>query len=113
MRINQPGNNPLQGTDSTKKSDATARATQTKKSDDASATDDVKAIAGTATAEISSRGKEAAKAMATAKDAPDVREAKIAELRQRISEGKYNVKPDDIADRMVDDHITMGQHGLS
>ena len=110
MRINQPGNNPLQGTDSTKKSDAAAK---TKKSDESSATDDVKAIASTATSEISSRGKEAAKAMATAKDAPDVREAKIAELRQRISEGKYNVKPDDIADRMVDDHITMGQHGLS
>ena len=112
MRISQPGNNPLQGTDSTKKSDAAAKAAQTKKTD---ATDDVKATATAAggTAEISSRGKDAAKAMAVAKDAPDVREAKIAELRQRISEGKYNVKPDDIADRMVDDHITMGQHGLS
>lgn len=57
---------------------------------------------------ISSRAKDAASIKAAADGAPDVREAKIAALRQRIAEGKYNVSPEEVADRMVDEHLSSG-----
>lgn len=65
---------------------------------------------GDASTEISSRAKEMAQAKAAAMDAPETRDAKIAELKRRIANKEYNVKPEDIADRMVDDHIRT--HGL-
>jgi len=60
--------------------------------------------------EISSEAKDLAKARDVALSAPDVREEKIVELRRRIQAGEYNVKPDDIADKMVEDH--MRTHGI-
>lgn len=62
---------------------------------------------GGARAEISARAKDAAKAKSAAMSAPDVREQKIAELKRRISEGAYNVDANAVADRMVDDHLSM------
>jgi len=56
-------------------------------------------------AEISSRAHEMAKAKQLASDAPDVREAKIAELRDKIQNKKYHVSANDIADRLVDHHL--------
>jgi flagellar biosynthesis anti-sigma factor FlgM len=47
--------------------------------------------------------------MATAKNiasaAPDVREARIEELRKRIAAKQYDVKPEDIADKMLSEHL--------
>ena len=60
-----------------------------------------------ANTEISSTAKDMAKAKQIATDAPDVREAKIAELREKIQNKKYNVGADAIADKLVDDHIRM------
>ena len=57
--------------------------------------------------EISSKAKDMAKAKQIATDAPDVREAKIAELKERIQNKKYNVGADAIADKLVDDHIRL------
>jgi negative regulator of flagellin synthesis FlgM len=62
---------------------------------------------GSANAEISSRAKDMAKAKQVAMDAPDVREAKIAALREQIQNKKYNVSADAIADKLVDDHIRL------
>lgn len=55
--------------------------------------------------EISSKAKEMAKAKDLAMKAPESRESKIAELKRRISNNEYNVKPDAIADKMVDEHM--------
>ena len=62
-------------------------------------------ISDSAKPEISEKAKDAAKAKAIAAQAPDVREAKIAELKKRIAEGKYQVNPEALADRMVDEHL--------
>lgn len=60
-----------------------------------------------ANAEISSKAKDMAKAKQLAVESPDVREAKIAELKERIQNKKYNVGADAIADKLVDDHIRL------
>ena len=58
-----------------------------------------------ASAEISTRARDMAKAKSVASETSDVREAKIAELREKIANKKYNVGADAIADRLVDDHL--------
>jgi negative regulator of flagellin synthesis FlgM len=55
--------------------------------------------------EISSRAKEMAEAKGLAQNAPDVRENRIAELRQRIADGKYEVKAEAVADRILSEHM--------
>jgi negative regulator of flagellin synthesis FlgM len=65
-------------------------------------------IEGDSRPEISSKARELATAKAAASAAPDVREAKIAELKERIAAGKYNVDAKAVADRMVDDHLSSG-----
>jgi negative regulator of flagellin synthesis FlgM len=65
------------------------------------------AKSGSANAEISSRAKDMAKAKQVANDTPDVREAKIAALKEQIQNKKYNVSADAIADKLVDDHLRM------
>lgn len=60
-----------------------------------------------ATAEISTKAKNMAKAQQLAMDTPDVRESKIASLREQIQNKKYNVSASDVSDRLVDDHIRL------
>lgn len=108
MRVSQTGNNPVQGTDSTNKSEGAARTQRSKKSEGTSKTDSVNEAGSS---QISGKAKDAAKARSMAAAAPEVREEKIAELRRRIAEGKYKVDADAVADRMVDDHISM--NGMS
>ena len=60
-----------------------------------------------ANTDISSKAKDMAKAKQIAADAPDVREAKIAALKEQIQNKKYNVGADAIADKLVDDHLSM------
>jgi len=60
-----------------------------------------------ANTDISSKAKDMAKAKQIAADAPDVREAKIAALKEQIQNKKYNVGADAIADKLVDDHMSM------
>jgi negative regulator of flagellin synthesis FlgM len=61
--------------------------------------------------EISAKSKEFAQAKGIATDAPDMRDEKIAELKKRISEGSYNVNPDAVSDRLVDEHLKMSGIG--
>src|ERR1700746_3883953 len=55
--------------------------------------------------EIPARGRELAQAKEVAGNAPDVREEKIAKLKEMIAAGKYKVDPQAVADRMVDEHL--------
>jgi len=55
--------------------------------------------------EISDKAKEYSKALAVASTTPDVREDKIAELKKRINEGRYEVDSKKVADKLVDDHL--------
>jgi len=67
-------------------------------------------VLGSESAQISPGAREFLEAKGVAESAPDVREAKIAELRRRIENKEYNVKPEMIAERMVNEHL--GTFGL-
>ncbi len=66
---------------------------------------------GSARTEISPRAKEMSQAKAAALQAPDVRENRVADLKKRIANKEYDVKPEDIADRLLREHIET--NGLS
>lgn len=57
--------------------------------------------------DVSDRAKDMARAKQLASDAPDVREDKIREIKEKIQNKQYSVKASDIADRLVDDHIRL------
>lgn len=107
MRVNQVNTAPVQATDV--KAADTKKADKLKKSsyDQAAASKtDVKSN-DSAKAEISSRAKEMAQAKQVAMDTPDVRDSKIAELREKIASGKYKVDSKAVADKLVDDHLSL------
>lgn len=113
MRVNPNNISNTGASGSASQSSSTASAQGAKKTDrvkteayEAAA----KAGAPTSSAktEISDKAREMAKAKQVATDAPDVREAKIAALREQIANKKYNVNPEAVADRLVDDHLRMG-----
>jgi negative regulator of flagellin synthesis FlgM len=70
-------------------------------------------IEGSTKSEISSRAKEMSKAKNLASQAPDVREAKVEELKRRIAAGKYNVDADAIADRLMSEHMATTKAGIA
>jgi flagellar biosynthesis anti-sigma factor FlgM len=106
MRINPTNSSPVQANDtaSAKKSDKAGKAAAYEKGSESAA---VSTKTEHASAEISSKAKDMAKAQQLATDAPDVRESKIAALREQIQNKKYNVSASDISDRLVDDHIRL------
>ncbi len=109
MRINQgtgqANNSPVQNTETqaAKKTEKTKSNAYENRASSAS----TGAKTESASAEISTRARDMAKAKQAANDAPDVREARIAELREQILNKKYDVSADAIADRLVDDHLRM------
>lgn len=106
MRVN-PNSSPIQNAN-TSESQAAKKHEKLKNE---SAVDRAKSEVrsnGSANAEISGRAREMAAAKQAAADAPDVRESKIAALREQIAQKKYNVSADAIADKLVDDHLRMG-----
>jgi negative regulator of flagellin synthesis FlgM len=105
MRINPANSSPVQGAETqaskkTEKAKANAYESRAESPVSSSRADSVNA-------DISSKARDMAKAKQVANDAPDTREAKIAELREKIQNKKYNVSADAIADRLVDDHLRM------
>lgn len=108
MRVN-PNSSPIQNAN-TAESQAAKKSEKLKNENyDARAKSTTESKSnGSANTEISSRAKEMASAKQVATDAPDVREAKIAALREQIANKKYNVSADAIADKLVDDHLRMG-----
>jgi negative regulator of flagellin synthesis FlgM len=109
MRVSDSNARPVQAGESSE-ARKTGKAAHAKKSHGTEHSEH--AAESSARAEISARGKEQAKANATAKAAPDVREDRIAELRKRIESGHYKVDANAIADKMVDEHLSMGGAGL-
>jgi flagellar biosynthesis anti-sigma factor FlgM len=58
---------------------------------------------------ISDRAQDVKRAKELAKQGPEVDEAKVARLQKMIDEGKYKVDAEHIADRLVDEHLMMGE----
>lgn len=110
MKIN-PANSPaIQSTD-TKAADSAKKSERVKKSGYEKSAAASASGKSDSSAEISSKAKDMAKAVQLAKDSPDVREAKIAELKAKIQNKTYNVSASDIADRLVDDQVRMAGAG--
>ena len=51
--------------------------------------------------EVSERARDLQQAKKALDETPDVREAKVADLRQRIADGRYNVRGEQIADGLL------------
>jgi negative regulator of flagellin synthesis FlgM len=105
MRINPANSSPIQSADTqaskkTEKSKANAYEARSEASGVSSNSDSVNT-------DISGKARDMARAKQAASESPDVREAKIAELREKIQNKKYNVGADAIADRLVDDHLKL------
>jgi negative regulator of flagellin synthesis FlgM len=102
-------NNPSIGVD------AAAQANHSKKTDKANTAAEGRSqpripteIEGDMRPQISDKARELSTAKKVATMAPDVREAKIAELKERIAAGRYHVDPKVVADRLVDEHLSSG-----
>lgn len=103
MKVSQNVNSGVRSTETsqTKKSEAPSKSNSAESSRAPVKTE----IAGSYNADISDKAKEMALAKKTAEGAADIREAKIAELKRRIANKEYNVKPDAVADKLVSDHL--------
>lgn len=114
MRVGQSGSNQVQnnevnGSKQTGRANAASSAKKSEKSNKGGAAAAISS--GSVSTDISAKGKDLAKAKEVAKNAPDIREEKVAELRRRIAEGKYRPDPEAIADRMIGDHLQMSGIG--
>jgi flagellar biosynthesis anti-sigma factor FlgM len=105
MRINPANSSPVQGaeTKASKKAEKAKSGAYETRQEGAAASSRTDSV----NAEISTKARDMAKAKQVANEAPDTREARIAELRERIQNNKYNVSAEAIADRLVDDHLGM------
>lgn len=109
MRVNNPTSPNVQGTQ-TNRTETAKKSEQAQSTQKARSAAEVYGKAATPSAdavtEISSKARDMATARAAATSAPDVREDKIAELKRRIAEGKYEVDSTKIADKLVNDHLS-------
>ena len=86
------------------KTERASRAYSSKESEKSNSSQ-TKSTGESAQVDISAKAKDMSLAKKIASESPDVREDRVAELKRRIQNQEYNVKPEDIADRMVDEHI--------
>ena len=112
MKVSQSGNNSIQNseTGSAKRGTYAANSQEAKRTDRGEKTEKADESAKSssspgAKAEISAKSREFSQAKAIATQTPDIREDRVADLKKRISEGTYKINEDEIADRMVDEHI--------
>ncbi len=66
-------------------------------------------LASAARVDLSPRAQDMKKIKDIAMSAPAVNSEKVARLQKLIDEGKYKVDSGTIADRMVDEHLLMGE----
>ena len=105
MRVSNYQSNATKQTDESQPLDKAAKARKLEEAKKHARTSELnKGENVDAESNISGKAKEFAQASEIATNSPDVREAKIAELKRRIANNEYNVKPEDVADRLVDEH---------
>lgn len=86
------------------KSNATGAPSKDLRSSDLNARD---GAAGSAQVDVSERAQMMQRANDIARQPDTVDEAKVAHLQKLIDEGKYKVDADSIADRLVDEHLSI------
>jgi negative regulator of flagellin synthesis FlgM len=105
MKVDTTANPGVQGS----RAEGLNKSEQTSKSDRPQRASPTAKEAGTtasAQSEISSRGKDFAKAHAVASSASDIRADKIAELKKRIAGGEYKIDSEAVADKMIKEHMS-------
>lgn len=66
-------------------------------------------LASASRVNLSPRAQEMKRVKELAMAAPEVDEAKVAKFQKLIDEGKYKVDAKSLADKMVDEHLMMGE----
>jgi len=56
--------------------------------------------------QLSSRSKEFAKAAAVVESSPEIRTEKVDSLKAKVSSGEYKIDPDQVANKMVEEHLS-------
>jgi flagellar biosynthesis anti-sigma factor FlgM len=108
MRVGQTDNNQVQGAEGRR----TGKAQDVKgRKTDGGAGAEHGHAPDAVKSDISAKGKDFSAARGAALSASDTREDKIAELKRRISEGKYQVDADKVADRLVNEHLATADLG--
>ncbi|MDD2573921.1 MAG: flagellar biosynthesis anti-sigma factor FlgM [Bacillota bacterium] len=64
--------------------------------------DEVKGTKGLDRIELSTKAQDFRVALKALGEVPDVREAKVAQLKARINSGQYNVDAEEVADSIID-----------
>lgn len=105
MRVNNYQSGSIDQSNETQGTQKSDRARKLEEARKKANTSELANTNGDVKTDVSIEAKEHAKAFEVAKSAADVREAKIAELKRRIANKEYNVKPEDVADKLVDEHI--------
>ncbi len=103
MKVSNKISNPMQNAEAAKLTKTVADesgATKSRKSVGASAFD-----GRSSNVDLSARSQEIKKAKDLATPSGSIDEAKVARLQKLIDEGKYKVDAEDIADRLVDEHL--------
>jgi negative regulator of flagellin synthesis FlgM len=100
MGINSINSQPAQQTDALGEQAGVQRTERQHHGQRASQT---QASQGGDTLEVSARGRELAKAQQAVEDAPDVRADRVADIKQRIADGTYNVPADVLARKLLGD----------
>lgn len=55
--------------------------------------------------DLSQKAKEIQKIRKLAEEAPEIREEKVAELKQKIEQGGYNIKGEKVAQKILEDFL--------
>lgn len=58
--------------------------------------------------DISGKGQEVSKARTLALNAPDVRQGLVDEVVGQLAKGEYDVKGEDVAPKMIEEHLALG-----
>jgi negative regulator of flagellin synthesis FlgM len=74
---------------------------------DAAKADSLSELGNASKVEVSPRAQEARRIKELANAAPDIDEAKVAKFRELIDGGKYKVDAKAVADRLVDEQLSM------
>ena len=61
--------------------------------------------------EISPRAKDFVKIEGMAKQAPEIREERVAALKKQIQDGTYKVDAETLANKLVDEHVSWAKKG--
>jgi len=79
-----------------------------KKSDEATSSRSIPSSADTPSGEsvhISSRAKEIARIQRVLETTQDLRQKKVDEIKQKMEEGSYRVRPEDVAEKMIHESL--------